>query len=799
MTAGNQKRTSITVLLLWIFLFMMSLTGCQGKGDVGKLGKGKTGQNGSANASAQVPVYVRETLPIQLTKGYHPYVMDYSESGIFYYVPKGDSYQEFSFYFQAYGGTEDAAHLFDTEGGYMRDLSAVQKEDGMHYAILYVNEKACISEFDAKEKKCREMTLANETFAEPGKFPMLLALTNGDYLIGLEDKVSLVQVDGNEEQVVSLEGGNVRNLLALENGQTFAIYEKKWNNAITMYIAELDMEKGRIQEERSLPTMNDQMSVFDKNQLVYWDNDYAYLFDMDETKDEKLIDLKKQSILSSQIQGIYGTREKILVVSADTSKGEDGIRAFRLVPRAQDAENGTDEKTEETGSHANGNNKGKKAKESYTEDGRRIVRVAVPSDEEYAKVVEFYAQKYSQDSDDAFVEVDIFDGTLEDYLGRGERPDIVILQDQSAIEHMVELNALADLNPLIAKQDKYSIDDILPKVREALSVGDGLYALGNRFQLLLCASDGTEFDGQGKCNTLEYLKWYDAYLEQNEVTAMPELDAFFFGVLPDFYDETEEKAYFDSTDFRELMTEYKKLRKKYAGEWSPYVLPMYPHYLSSLGARVMKRISGGPKWIDRLLSETYLANIEGIAYAEEVELYGDKYLANPDISLTGVPNMRGGQTIYMILPHLFAILNTSDCKEEATDFILWTCRDRLEVRFTLDGAADPGNEKNTYNTYARFWTFDEDLKREIWETEKTCWYYDIDEPIDGWTAVYFYITDKQKNMLRELMDQAVGVTKAQNDIYGMFLEEMDAYINGNKDLDSCCDILQNRVQLYLNE
>ena len=54
-------------------------------------------------------------------------------------------------------------------------------------------------------------------------------------------------------------------------------------------------------------------------------------------------------------------------------------------------------------------------------------------------------------------------------------------------------------------------------------------------------------------------------------------------------------------------------------------------------------------------------------------------------------------------------------------------------------------------------------------------------------------------MLKSLMDQAVGVTKAQNDIYGMFLEEMDAYINGNKDLDSCCDILQNRVQLYLHE
>ena len=54
-------------------------------------------------------------------------------------------------------------------------------------------------------------------------------------------------------------------------------------------------------------------------------------------------------------------------------------------------------------------------------------------------------------------------------------------------------------------------------------------------------------------------------------------------------------------------------------------------------------------------------------------------------------------------------------------------------------------------------------------------------------------------MLRGLLDTAVGVTKAQNDIYGMFLEEMDGYLHGNKDLDSCCDILQNRVSLYLAE
>ena len=49
------------------------------------------------------------------------------------------------------------------------------------------------------------------------------------------------------------------------------------------------------------------------------------------------------------------------------------------------------------------------------------------------------------------------------------------------------------------------------------------------------------------------------------------------------------------------------------------------------------------------------------------------------------------------------------------------------------------------------------------------------------------------------MDSAEVVTKTQSDVYEMFLEEMDGYFHGNKDLDSCCDILQNRVSLYLAE
>ena len=94
-------------------------------------------------------------------------------------------------------------------------------------------------------------------------------------------------------------------------------------------------------------------------------------------------------------------------------------------------------------------------------------------------------------------------------------------------------------------------------------------------------------------------------------------------------------------------------------------------------------------------------------------------------------------------------------------------------------------------THGNFWLSQQYLTEDIWKTKKPCWYQFLEWPGPDCPqpeCIVQEITEEHKEMLRGLMDNAVGVTKAQNDIYGMFLEEMDGYLNGNKDLDSCCDI-----------
>ena len=145
------------------------------------------------------------------------------------------------------------------------------------------------------------------------------------------------------------------------------------------------------------------------------------------------MDLNKQSILVSQIQYIFGTREEPKLLLLDKLEPDQG--AFLLHMKLGEE----DQQTAEASDH-------EKQREKYAPDGRRILWVAIPED--YAWSMEFHAKKYSLLSENTVVEVERFQGTLEEYLGKGNRPDIVVFQDQTDIESYVQKQLLADFVPL---------------------------------------------------------------------------------------------------------------------------------------------------------------------------------------------------------------------------------------------------------------------------------------------------------------------------------------------------------------
>ena len=696
---------------------------------------------------ADIPLYSRSTSQITLHDDYNPYMTEFTKQGIFYFVQEeelAEGSEEYvsgyNFFFQPYDDSMAAVPLCELKDGYVRDFAGVQKDGAEYLAVLWIGEEAHISEYDENGKLCRD-TVIDNLFNNIEKFPTLLALPGGEYVIGMEKEVYLLNPDGAVTKTIKTEG-YVRRLLAVDEGPVYVLYEKDEGRNTAVYMSETDFSKGRLAKTRKVPGDTEKVSLFEENRFVSFSNDYAYLFEMDESKDEILVDLKKQSILSSQIQLIFGSRDEIKVASMDTSAPAQGVYLFFLT-EAEEMTAGASEK------------------EQYSPDGRRIVWVAVP--EGYGWQIEFHANKYNQTSDAVYVEIERFDGPLEDYLGRGERPDVVMLNDQTEIAPLAERGMLEDLLPLFDGQDRYSVSEILPKARELLGFGDGMYAMTGRFEMLLRTSIETEFDDLGKCTAADYLKWYDAFLDENQITGMGSLYDVLYADIRSFYDDSTGEVFFTSNEFKELMMTFKEVSSRHKGE--------IDKYLGRDKGYTVRGIASGPRW--------YLS----LGNAWEI--------TDPDSRLVGMPTPDGDSIVLTSLAYPMGIMSTSDYKEGAFDFIMYYCR--------LNEYLGQGSSSDAYGasylTLAPFSTYEDIMKEEIYETEKPFAALrgagDIPE--------FYYFTDEHKEQLKDLIEGAVADTKVQKDIYGMFLEEMDGFLQGDKDLDAACEILQNRVSLYMDE
>ena len=717
----------------------------------------------ATDSASEVPLYHRKTTEIPLRKDANTYCMDFGKAGFFYYVmeeimdkePQEDrtDYSEqgfcYRFYYQSYDGKE-AVPFCEISEGYVRGFSHIERENQVQLSVLITGEEAHILEYDASGKLLREIK-TDDRFVPIEERPKLLALPDGSYAASMGGNIYLINREGQVEKEIPLQK-QVDDLLLSEAGQVYAIVWKDDTGNAAKQLIYLDLQGGKAGYTEELPSkVINQFAYGDGLALVYADRVDCY--DVSAKQIRTILDLDRQSILAGQIQAMQGDGEELRLVPLDPVDG--GALAYLVtLTRKEETEAGRDDKKEA---------------ELYTPDGRRILHVAVPED--YEKSVEFYAKKYNQTSDQYFVQTDRFAGSLEDFLGKGNRPDVVMFQDHTRINDYVQKQILEDLAPMFEKQQEYSLDGVVPKVREVLGADrpEGMYAMAGRFQLLLRASTGEEYGEGDHCDTVSYLRWLDRYLTEKEVEGTEGLEYYLYATVPNFYEEETAQAYFDSEPFKHLMETYREVSGQHSGEFKT-------NKVYKTKGPTVRSIAGGPKW---------------------KEDYRDGMFIDPAGELKGLPGIRGEELIYIRLDHPMGILSTSECKEAAFDFIMYFC--------SINHLVDTGYESEYGifgNTPAQLSVFEKVLNELIFETDMGIFASPelvADGVLNFDKLVMVYYTQEHLEQLRYLIENAQPSTKTQEDIYGMLMEEMDGYFQGGKDLDACCEILQSRVKLYLAE
>ena len=154
--------------------------------------------------------------------------------------------------------------------------------------------------------------------------------------------------------------------------------------------------------------------------------------------------------------------------------------------------------------------------------------------------------------------------------------------------------------------------------------------------------------------------------------------------------------------------------------------------------------------------------------------------------MQGLPGQDGNSHVYVRLDDPMAILNSSDCKEQAFDFILYY----VSLAEPLVKGDTEGSYGMSGNTWAFFSVCEKYLRDEIYESKRPY------ASLDGRETFY---TEEQCEQLKRLIRNAVPETRTQRDIYGILMEEMDGYLKGGKELEETSKTVQNRVMLYLQE
>ena len=725
-----------------VICLLVTMAGCSGRK---KNHTNTAGQSQTQNA--EVPIYQRSSSPFRLLEDANPYMVSFGTEGLFYYVVEkpdeenGNETQEewvpnYNFYYQTYDKSPAISYGTVT-GGIIGDISSVVRDDKLRSLLLHLtDEEAHLLELGEDGKVYKDILL-DSGFHTYEKVEEILAVDEG-YVISLDHEVFLLDHKGEVVKTTDAKYA-VLELIGADSETIYALGYDKASDQYEQYLLMIDREAFARKDAVRLDEKVTAVFPF-ADGIVSVYNDRIEFFHPGKADGRAVIDLDKQEILSSEIRFICGTQDAYRIVTLDGTAG-------CLLTLRESTESG-----EDTDSQTSDKN--------YTEDGRRIVRVAVAED--FLWNMTFHAKKYNKTTETTYIEVTELNESMELYLGKGNKPDIICLNITTDFLPYIEKKALANLLPFFEQQEMYSMDEMVPKARELLTYDEGqsVYYIAPYFQLLLHASDGTEYNENGYCDINDYLLWRDHYMEEKDLCGienrserfMPEY--LLYANLGEFYDEVTATVSFSSDAFKKMMKTYKDTSARRNGELDQ--LAVYQEY-GSLCYEILR----GPGW--------YMS-------------YDCIAMSHPQAQMEELPGIDGRGHVYMRLYTGMGILETSECKQEAFDFLMY-----YATLYEHLGVSTPENWYGHSGRRSVFSIFEEYINETTFETE------------DRYCDAGFYYREDQLDQLRYLIDIAEPDTQTRQVIFDMMMEEMDPYLNGNKDLDSACEILDSRVRLYLQE
>lgn len=357
-----------------------------------------------------------------------------------------------------------------------------------------------------------------------------------------------------------------------------------------------------------------------------------------------------------------------------------------------------------------------------------------------------------------------------DLVSEDNCPDMIVLNTFFNVEGLAENGVFADLSPYLAQSSRLDREDYPENLLECFTYNGVLTGIPLSFSLDTIAGRGTDVGEKSGWTVAEMLSYGREHPEASLFGGVDRHMMFRiclrFG-MHEFVDETEGKCNFNTDTFKTLLQTMSEL-------------PDISQEVPTPG---------------QIQSGTALLYQTSIREYQDIQVYEAVY--DGDMSFIGYPTADGSNGCVLMASNAYGIASQSENKEAAWEFIeFFLC----EGAQGWGGSGLPGNTEHRLATavsteyardsFGRLWLGTDGLPM-----EKNSGILNY----NGMRYEYRDVTEEDIERLEALVDTAQAASWADNTIYGIIEQEAETFFQGQKTVDEVAEVIQNRVQLFLEE
>lgn len=625
--------------------------------------------------------------------------------------------------------------------------------DGSIYGIVTSREKAGTSTYVCKFDSEGVLVYAHDLTEELRKSDRSSWSSNwrvdvdedGLFYLADNDLLWIISEDGAKKDTITVEGTSafvVHDMARTTDNCLHVTY--KGGSADTYYIGELTpnfvgkgSEDAASYQQKVAVTG---METLGENQLLVYDANAVYRYDLSALTFEQMFTWEQAGVEGSKlvyVGSLYDGR-----IAAVTFGVNAQVMLVDALTKSQAEEKGYQFEKEDIVI-------GLLYNEITMRDLKNAVAYFNRKSDKYNVILEDYWESAA--------DFDAARNRLNSELVAGKGPDLLGFGN---FEDFARNNAVENLYDYLDKSESMSKEDFFANLLAEYDVNGVLTAIPREFQLSTIIGS-SKVVGEEMGWTLDEMialgeQYPDKVLFYEDMMSKRSILIYFIRFYGEqFLDWEKGTCNFDTEEFRKLLKFMERFPDKYTlpGENDP---------------TIYTRLASG----EVLTTKVLVTDFRRIQHYQEA--------LGGDITYIGYPTPEGAGC-WLSDYDALAINANSKCKEGAWEFI------EFLVQYYVEGASGGAGLPSYIPLYEKR------LHTSMTDSRSAVGYLD-----DNWTFKMHTTTQEEADKIRALVENG-QYTTLDVDMVNIIIEEADSYFSGQKDMDTVIEIIQNRVQNYMEE